>query len=493
MNIDDIEDPVEKRSMEVAIAEFGQCPRQIFFRDHPQRRVCRSSFEAYQENRKAMDGSEITAKVLHVVQSLLDSPPDDVASSNDSDMALLRVLEIKKEEYNLTVETMDSKKECVASGSTTDSQSSFQQRLQTVVSTSKRAGSNLLKYGNETLAAKVSSSLQALSPRKNGPRMNDVSSLRQHNDDCRQKKVASWETSMFSGGLASVEINPLVPSEVSISFQDGHIVMFDLQTKERRRRCDLSHGSITCTAWVSQNILASGFDGAIYKYDTSTGSKSSFGAHNDIVSCLRTSDDVSLVYSSSWDEAIKVWDLETAPWGQHDGGTIPQSTISSPAGGIWSMEVLVNDSVVAGTEDGTVFAFDCRSNRMTMEAQLCSDFIGGVCSCQDGTMIGIACADGVLRMLDSRRSDQVVMSRDFASPLLCCRSWNDILYLGDEDGRLHACSVHLGLSDVPSSIPPIHFDAPLSSISVSASNEPSPQTTLAAGYEDGLLVFLQKH
>ena len=168
MNIDDIEDPVEKRSMEVAIAEFGQCPRQIFFRDHPQRRVCRSSFEAYQENRKAMDGSEIIAKVLHVVQSLLDSPPDDVASSNDSDMALLRVLEIKKEEYNLNVETMDSKKECVASGSTTDSQSSFQQRLQTVVSTSKRAGSNLLKYGNETLAAKVSSSLQALSPRKNG-------------------------------------------------------------------------------------------------------------------------------------------------------------------------------------------------------------------------------------------------------------------------------------------------------------------------------------
>jgi len=389
---------------------------------------------------------------------------------------------------------MDSKKERSASGSTADSQSSFQQRLQTVVSSSKRAGSNLLKYGNETLAAKVSSSLQALSPRKNGSRKNDASSTRQDDDGPHlvREQGASWETSVFSGGLTSVEINPLNPSDVSISFQDGHILVFDLLAKEHRRRCALSHGSITCTAWSSQNILASGFDGAIYKYDTNTGSTSAFRAHSDMVSCLCTSDESSLVYSASWDETIKVWDLETAPWGQYDDVSIPLNTIASPAGAIWSMEVLLNDSIVAGTEDGTVFAFDCRSNQLTMESQLCSDFIGGVCSCQDGTLFGIACADGVLRMLDSRRSDQVVMSRDFASPLLCCRSWKDTVYLGDEGGELHLCSVQLGLSDVPCPKTSA-LDAPLTSISVNATNGQSPQTTIAVGYEDGHFAFLQKH
>ncbi|KAI8104506.1 hypothetical protein M9434_003061 [Picochlorum sp. BPE23] len=351
VNIDDIEDPVEKRSMEVAVAEFGQCPRQIFYRNHPQRRVCRSSFEAHEKSRNAMDGSEIIAKVLHVVQSLLESPPDgDDAASNDSDIALLHALEVTKEEYSTLLETMDSKKERSASGSTTDSQSSFQQRLQTVVSSSKRAGSNLLKYGNEALAAKVSSSLQALSPRKNGSRKNDASSPRQDDGPhLVREQGASWETSVFSGGLTSVEINPLNPSDVSISFQDGHILVFDLLTKEHRRRCALSHGSITCTAWSSQNILASGFDGAIYKYDTNTGSTSAFRAHSDIVSCLCTSDESSLVYSASWDETIKVWDLETAPWGQYDDVSIPLNTIASPAGAIWSMEVLLNDSIVAAT------------------------------------------------------------------------------------------------------------------------------------------------
>lgn len=482
--------------MEVAVAEFGQCPRQVFYRNHPQRRVCRSLFEAHEKSRNAMDGSEIIAKVLHVVQSLLDSPPDDDdASSHDSDIALLRTLEVKKEEYGTLLEKIDSKKERSASGSTTDSQSSFQQRLQTVVSSSKRAGSNLLKYGNETLAAKVSSSLQALSPRKNGSRKNNASSPRQ-DDDCDgthliREEVASWETSVFSGGLTSVEINPLNPSDVSLSFQDGHIIVFDLLKKDCRRKCALSHGSITCTAWSSQDILASGFDGAIYKYDTKTGSTSSFGAHSDIVSCLCTSDESSLVYSSSWDETIKVWDLETAPWGQRDGSTIPQNTVPSPAGAVWSMEVLLNGSIVAGTEDGTVFAFDCRSNQQIMESQLCSDFIGGVCSCQDGTLLGIACADGVFRMLDARRSDQVVMSRDFASPLLCCRSLKDTVYLGDEGGRLHACSIQLGLSDVPCPKTSA-VDAPLTSISVNAIRGQSPQT-IAAGYEDGHVAFLQKH
>ena len=56
VSMDTIKDPLQKEAAEIAVNEFGQCPKQLFESPHPRRLVCPSSAEAFAISTAASSG-----------------------------------------------------------------------------------------------------------------------------------------------------------------------------------------------------------------------------------------------------------------------------------------------------------------------------------------------------------------------------------------------------------------------------------------------------
>ena len=59
VDLDTIKDPLQKEAAEIAVNEFGQCPKQLFESPHPRRLVCPSSADAYAISTAASSGEAL--------------------------------------------------------------------------------------------------------------------------------------------------------------------------------------------------------------------------------------------------------------------------------------------------------------------------------------------------------------------------------------------------------------------------------------------------
>ena len=145
-------------------------------------------------------------------------------------------------------------------------------------------------------------------------------------------------------------------------------------------------------------------------------------------------------------------------------------------------------TILIGSEEGALSLVDFRANVVSLSAKLCTDYIGGVAVCSNGNMFAAAAADGVLRIYDARKFDEIVLQKDYDSPLRCCSAIGDIVLCGAEDGNLHSCSLQPGVSEAPRPV----FDGAsggaincISTYSVFSTQNSGNHCSIGLGFEDG--------
>ena len=427
VDIDAINDPLEKESIEVSIAEFGQCPRQIFSSPHPRRLVCTSIADGSSVLGK-LDCGMVT-KLQEAVESLetvFDQNGEDGITLDQLDTvghdchALTEVATSKDAlQYKLLHDSthMDDPQTSPTRWNTfsmSNLKTSVGSLTETVVNGSKRAGS-MLK--NSDLAERMQSHWNSLSPRKN-PSKSDAASVVEE----------------FDSSITHISLRPGKRDEIALSLENGCVMTLDGGSHKPTGRVTLSRSPISSTGWFDQHVLAAGNDGFIYQWDPETGEFESNRAHSDIISCIECMHP-SIVVSASWDRSIKLFEMEQG-LARNDEYLKASQIFQSQYGAIWSMKIVSEHLILAGSEEGSVMLFDTRANNMCAHYKICNDYIGGVCTVTDNPMYCIAAADGILRLLDPRKAGEVTISRDLGSPLLCCTEEANILYVGTEKGEV---------------------------------------------------------
>ena len=71
-----------------------------------------------------------------------------------------------------------------------------------------------------------------------------------------------------------------------------------------------------------------------------------------------------------------------------------------------------------------------------MQAQVCSEFIGGLALSPDGQTALAARGDGNLSLLDLRKAGEQSAVMTHGSPLLCCQTDGQVAVTGSQDGKV---------------------------------------------------------
>lgn len=494
VNVNDINDPVERASLEVSIAEFGQCPKQIFSTGHPRRLVCQSRSTVLQVEQLDCAVVSILRKALDslddyfepnieetLILDQLDTPAIGIEQHIVSDEASLDSNSIKDSSVNeegdrvTANEPINSSPVKWNSFSMSTIRSSVGMWKESMVNGSRLAGS-MLKNSEilhpQQLAVKMHSHLQALSPRKS---------------DLKHSILPCNAT--FDSPITDISLMPSDAFNVALSFEDGCVMAFDTKSGEAKGRVTLSHKPISSITWLPRRVIASDHGGYVYTWDPDDGAFESFRAHSDIISCI-DSMGANLLASASWDHSIKIFDIEHGgKWGQSCETAL--QTFKTDSSAVWSLETFSEKMILAGTEDGSIMVFDIRMDKACAEYKICTDFIGGVCICTKNTLYGVAAADGIVRVLDPRRNGEAIMAKDIGSPLLCCCAGaSNILYLGSEDGLITPCRIdsRLEIDYNPLIDTLLSGKAAVNTVAVSMN-----ESCIGIGREDGSFSFASRH
>lgn len=81
VDLDAVQDPAERASLEAQISEFGQTPRQLFTQPHPQRAVLPPLMDEKAAAAAAKEGGSITIALVRALLAAVGSPPGGGAGS----------------------------------------------------------------------------------------------------------------------------------------------------------------------------------------------------------------------------------------------------------------------------------------------------------------------------------------------------------------------------------------------------------------------------
>ena len=497
IDIDSIDDPIEKKGVELAIAEFGQCPRQIFKQQHP-RRLVSGPCDLGPVGFTTLDQeSTILSKF---VKSIMDVDIESAFAPAKHEIMLLDALALEPlhQSHSLKSTVSPEKIEQTIIESHNDPAenvrrnpgwSAVNDMRRSVLTMGSKKAESLLRYGSDNfqprqLAAKFSAGIQSLSPRKH--KFHD-SYAPNGLANISSEKIKTTHEQLFDSGISAVRFSTQNDSKIAVSFEDGHVRILDIGSKSSMKDLSVSEGQITSIAWVDSealDILAAGYDGQIYSISSESETIRSFTAHEDIISSIDFIENKYLA-SASWDCTIKVFDLEQGiHWGE---GNAQYQTFESSSGALWSMIMLSKNFILSGTEEGAVLLHDTRSKGDCLIYNVCDDFIGGLAAASDNQTIAVASADGILRFFDLRRMDQELSLTSFDSPLLCCSPGHSSVCVGTESGQVYDCSWPSTATSETSSLMRNILDESSSVISIDIARNREEQ--IAIGRENGSLLF----
>ena len=110
--------------------------------------------------------------------------------------------------------------------------------------------------------------------------------------------------------------------------------------------------------------------------------------------------------------------------------------------GVWAVAAAPSGHLlVAGTEEGGVYAWDLRTNGTVWSTRVSQDYVGGLTWMPGGSYIGVAAADGGLSLLEWRREGQALAHVECGAPLRCCIGDDHTMIAGSEAGYLHLWDV----------------------------------------------------
>ncbi|PRW57088.1 beach domain-containing [Chlorella sorokiniana] len=396
VDLDAVADRTERLALETQIAEFGQCPRQLFHAKHPQRLVCppppeqpAGDLQGTADVGAGSSGSQ--ALPLALVATILAAAERGQGESPRLEVSPLLA------QLDVMVARRQAEEEAAAAAAAATA---------AAPEAAEAAGSESV---NSCALATVGQQLFAYSASHSG-------SLRVHSVDSGEQ---ARSINLCEQPLTAVAL--LQPSSSNGSSSGPR------------------HPLALCGA----------FDARVHAYSADTGRKlGSFQAADDTVACVQVvgSASGSRLLTAAWDGSLKLWEAAEGrePWAA--SFSQPLSSAAAPSG-VWALAASPEGhTVVAGTEDGVVAAWDWRQppRPPLWQLQLVADggYVGGLALCPGGTAAVAAAADGSLSLLDLRRSGEVAASVVPAgAPLRCCATDGHVAVAGDEGGALHLWDV----------------------------------------------------
>jgi WD40 repeat protein len=139
---------------------------------------------------------------------------------------------------------------------------------------------------------------------------------------------------------------------------------------------------------------------------------------------------------------MQVWDVSEGrqPWASTL--PLPVTQLEGLDSGVWAIAAAPSGQLlVAGTEEGTVHAWDLRTRGTVWSTRVSQDYVGGLTWMPGGAYVGVAAADGGLSLLEWRREGQALVHVECGAPLRCCIGNDHTLIAGSEEGQLQLWDV----------------------------------------------------
>ena len=491
IQIEDIEDEVERAGMEVAISEFGQCPKQIFYEHHPRRMVCQSVEKNLDIDGSGFYVSDVLSRIITVIFDCdAESFGDIHSEANAATLDMLDLLPGKDDdvqcvkmcsnEASVAVEDDKEVREIPTETAKGTTRWDLDHLRSAVLEKSKNIRNLGNAYGDSFSPTKMMSRLSS--------HFSNSTSIK---SDGTQESNSKLFVQLHTGTINSISLSTSGQQSkttiAAVASQDGYVAIIDYKSKSISRKKQLTKACLSSVSWMQEDIVCGGSDGIVYKYKPSTAQVSNFKAHDDSVSCTCVLNGSSL-YTAAWDSTLKEWDMghNKIPW--NSSFSSPSNMLFLPSGAAWSMVGVAPKNILIGSEEGSLSLVDFRANVISLSAKLCTDYIGGVAVCSNRNLFAAAAADGVLRIYDARKFDESILQKDYHSPLRCCAATGDFVLCGAEDGSLHSCTLQTGSSESPAPFFDGATGGAINCISLSKLSETrnvANNCSIGLGFEDG--------
>ena len=391
VDLDAIADPTQRRSMELQINEFGQTPRQIFFRTHPQR------FSDYDQQAE-MAEAEAESASHAAAASLSPSSSSAFAMAQSSFMRALSDEGLPDSPIHATPAVAIPGSASAAAASSSFAFPTLQLSTspvptlpmgQLLSSPSMSPGPlsrtaadlELLEKGSQALqmAAEVSNiqtrqlqldhedlSLSSSPAVRSAVPFSTSSAAHRAHSKAAWAHVSSsgWsrrETlSLHRDTVTCVQYGagPSSPSENLVSVSaDGHLKIYSLDSNKLIRSakvCDMNLSSCCVTA-DGRQVYVSSWDNSCLLYNIARGHVvSSVQAHDDAVACMAVRDQWML--TGSWDTTVKLRAVSEAAI-----EPLPSAEFTDHEAAVTAVGMDQRGRIaVSGSEDGALILWDTR-------------------------------------------------------------------------------------------------------------------------------------
>eukprot|EP00210_Caulerpa_lentillifera_P008159 g7792.t1 len=521
VDIEQVEDPIERKGLEAQINEFGQTPKQLFKHPHPPRLVIPPTpdpsevFSASEEpgkdsrnqalqpvvasrhaSNKAMSLAliSITSQITTTFQEDLDGithPTLRKSSSVHEGRSIKGVISSSSLGMSSRVDSSNNmQREWSFSESSKGSV-----RRHTSAAELRKSVSNTVRGLNTKLTSFVDhfNSKLMINAKPPPPPLPITRTPVSTTSWCHyipQRLQLKHSLSFLQGAVRSVEISPLDGGTLYCAGDNATLRMFSLDSGQQLRSTRIERNSgggiplsdLDLLPHMKPNFqplaLIGSYDNSVYVYSIEFGRVVGFfDAHEDAVSVvklMRSRDRYDRLMTASWDCSLKIWPLSEgrAPWeGLSKTPPVPELHFTEHEASICSATLSSETNlVISGTEEGVVSLFDIRSSSIIWKTRYSSSSVGGLCVLPDAEHLVVAYGDGLLKLVSMRKQGEVLVSVQQSAGLCGCHSDGLMSLHGTENGQISLWNLgqYLGKASTVSDQPVSDMDGFFPSLNCSS-------------------------
>ena len=422
VDMDSIEDPITRKSLEAQITEFGQTPKQLFTAPHPRRSPGVSA-------RWKPDGMREGLAAWVAVTPPTSAPASLRRSTSSSAKGM--GTRTGSTSSNATTSTTTAS----ASASTR-----AQQRNWSDVSPRYDAQMTLSSPHSETLSEELQEPGELLGAGNSDP-------------SCRPRSGVQWKDALeqltepirLSAHRDAITAIRLVNNQLISCSLDGCVKVFDVSSAKQVRSRNVSGLALSALEVASDGKLffLGSYDNKVYVYHAASGREdSTIEAHLDAVSALAVTE--KLLLSASWDATVQVWTrlgsgLKNTPLTaltEHESPVKAlgaSSRIEGPLGA---------PVAVSGSDDGVLILWDLATLKMTREIHAHDDAVQHIAFTPSGEHFVSSGADGSLKLFD--RSGAELNGITVGSSVKGAACDGEVVVIAQETGQVSVWDVSRG-------------------------------------------------
>lgn len=386
VDLDKIHDPKKKHALLVQINEFGQTPKQIFFKPHP-KRLSRLERQKYLSSDKSTVSTDFITLTSPISSPLSLSPqpelsfhdyrwnkpnPQEVTPKRKGSIPISRKIN----------DDVDNK----MYGSITDFgvppmfeevSFSFIDEIEFIPSSSLKS-SDASEYINDDFNNEVF--------------LTDSSEIKENFWGYLNFITERTSVKLHKDSITSMCTTPDKNYLFTVS-QDSTLKMYSLTEYKPIRSINISQLALSsCVYSLNQkNVIVGSWDNNIYMYSTGYGRiVDTLYGHDDAVSSIALRDD-NLV-SGSWDSTIKLWRVLKTGFDK-----VPLCDFTNLESEVNTVDIDKNSRYcLSGSNDGLISLIDLRSNQQANSWQLHNSPVSCVKFMDDGKVISTAINGGII-------------------------------------------------------------------------------------------------